>query len=239
VKAADTIDSTTIPQGLSLATCQRQPFFSFWERSMFNNLVTYHIHKQDPLPASDALAYQYILAGNGLFVRAETRFFTAVLLAAACAVRGLAPLRRQFRLKCPRLPGQLLHAVLADGRRARQPDGRLNETLYQFHHHGRAVQARKPAQQGTATSVVATGGNDPAVVCDLHSHGNMPAFFSQTDNADEQGIRLYAVMGRLDTVPEIRLRVGVCGYWLPLPLTAVFSDAGPFLDRYNLKEKER
>jgi PRTRC genetic system protein A len=206
---------------------------------MFNNLVTYHIHKQDPLPPSDALAYQYILAGNGLFVRAETRFFTAVLLAAACTVRGLAPLRRRFRLKYPRLPAQLLHAVLADGRRARQPDGRLNETLYQIHHHGRTVQVRKPAQQGTATSVVAVGGDDPAVVCDLHSHGHMPAFFSPTDDADEQGLRLYAVMGRLDSVPEMRLRLGVCGYWQPLLLTAVFSDAGPFLDLYNFKERER
>jgi PRTRC genetic system protein A len=206
---------------------------------VFANLVTYHIHQQEPLPASDALAYQYILAGNGLFVRAETRFFTAVLLAAACTVRGLAPLRRQFRLKCPRLPAQLLHAVLADGRRARQPDGRLNETLYQFHHHGRTVQVRKPAQQGTATSVIAAGGDAPAVVCDLHSHGHMPAFFSPTDDADEQGLRLYAVMGRLDSVPEMRLRLGVCGYWQPLPLTAVFSDAGPFLDLYNFKERER
>jgi hypothetical protein len=131
---------------------------------MFNNLVTYHIHKQDPLPASDALAYQYILAGNGLFVRAETRSFTAVLLAAACTVRGLALLRCQFRLKCPRLPGRLLHAVLADGRRARQPDGRLNKTLYQFHHHGRAVQVRKPVQQAAAASVAATGGEDPIYI---------------------------------------------------------------------------
>jgi len=161
------------------------------------------------------------------------------LLNAACTVRGLAPLGRQFWLKCPRLPAQLLHAVLADGRRARQPDGRLNETLYQIHHHGRTVQVRKPAQQGTATTVVATGGDDPAVVCDLHSHGHMPAFFSPTDDADEQGLRLYAVMGRLDSVPEMRLRLGVCGYWQPLPLTAVFSDAGPFLDLYNFKERER
>ena len=41
---------------------------------MIDKLVTYHIHKRDPLPANDALAYQYILAGNGVFVRSETRF---------------------------------------------------------------------------------------------------------------------------------------------------------------------
>jgi hypothetical protein len=58
----------------------------------------------------------------------------------------------------------------------------------------------------------------------------MPAFFSRTDDADEQGARIYAVMGRLDTAPEIRLRLGVYGYWHPLPLTAVFTGAAGFKD---------
>jgi hypothetical protein len=70
--------------------------------------------------------------------------------------------------------------------------------------------------------------NDANILCDLHSHGNMPAFFSQTDDADEQAAKLYAVMGNLDTVPEIRLRVGVYGYWMALPITAVFTGNGPF-----------
>lgn len=55
---------------------------------MFDNLVTYHIHRQALLPPSDALAYQYILAGNGLFIRAETHFFEAILPIASCTVRG-------------------------------------------------------------------------------------------------------------------------------------------------------
>ena len=89
---------------------------------MFDNLVTYHIHRSpcndhQPLPPNDALAYQYILAGNGLFIRAETPFFAATLPVAACTVRGLPPLRWQFRLKVSRIPAHLLDAILADARR--------------------------------------------------------------------------------------------------------------------------
>jgi hypothetical protein len=73
----------------------------------------------------------------------------------------------------------------------------------------------------------------PAVLCELHSHGNMRAFWSRTDDADEQGARVYAVIGRLDTAPEIRIRVGVYGYWHPLPVTAVFTGAGGFTDLYH------
>lgn len=214
---------------------------------MIDNLVTYHIHKRDPLPANDALAYQYILAGNGVFVRAETRFFTALLPVTACTVRGLPPLHPQFQLLVPRILARLLDVVLSDARRARRPDNGLNEVLYQFYHHGRAVQVKKPAQQTTPTSVatsvaasVTTAVADAAsIICDLHSHGNMRAFFSQTDNADEQGARLYAVIGRLDSEPEMRLRVGVYGYWQPLPLTAVFTNNGPFKDLYQEKDDDK
>jgi PRTRC genetic system protein A len=217
---------------------------------MFDNLVTYHIHKREPLPPNDALAYQYILAGNGLFIRAETHFFDALLPIAPCAVRGLAPLRQQFRLKVPRVPTRLLDTILADARRARRPSGDkegLNEVLYQFHHHGRTVQVKKPPQRTGPGSVTAVTDSAPTILCDLHSHGNMAAFWSRTDDTDEQSARLFAVIGRLDTEPEIRLRVGLYGYWRPLPVTAVFTGsssletpnlvgpyrAGPFKDLFK------
>ncbi len=199
---------------------------------MIDNLVTYHVYKHAPLPTSDSLAYQYILAGNGVFVRAETRFFSALLPAATCPVRGLPSLRSHFQLLVPRIPAHLLNTILADARRARRLDNGLNEVLYQFHHHDQSVRVIKPPQQANAATILSTGAGHMSVLCDLHSHGNMSAFFSQADNADEQGIRMYAVIGRLDTKPEMRLRVGVYGYWLPLPVTAVFTSKGPFKDLY-------
>jgi PRTRC genetic system protein A len=204
---------------------------------MFDNLVTYHVHQSGPLPANNALAYQYVLASNGLFIRAETHFFEAILPIAPCTVRGLAPLRHYFRLKVPKIPARLLDTILADARRARRPDGSLNEVFYQFHHHGQTIQMKKPAQQTTTTSVLATGMDDAAVICDLHSHGNMRAFFSRTDDDDEQAAKAYVVIGKLDTEPEIQLRVGVYGYWQPLPVTAIFTGCGRFKDLY-LKEKQ-
>ena len=45
----------------------------------------------------------------------------------------------------------------------------------------------------------------------------LPAFFSATDDRDEQGFRIYGVAGRLYTPrPELRLRVGVYGHSAPL-----------------------
>ena len=200
---------------------------------MYPNLVTYYVHNSRSLPPNDALAYQYILAENGVFIRSETRFFEAILPISPCTVRGLTTLQPHFQLKVPRIPAHLLDRILADARCVRRPDDGLNEVLYQLHHQGQSIQVKKPNQQTTATSVRAMTRDNPAVLCELHSHGNIQAYFSQTDNADEQAAKLYAVMGRLDSQPEMRLRVGVYGYWQELPLTAVFTANGPCKDLYK------
>lgn len=58
---------------------------------------------------------------------------------------------------------------------------------------------------------------------ECHSHGNMKAFFSQQDDQDEQGFRLYAVLGSIKEQPTLRTRVGVFGYFWEIPSTAVFE----------------
>ena len=68
------------------------------------------------------------------------------------------------------------------------------------------------------------------MVAEFHSHGSLPAFFSATDDRDEQGFRIYGVTGRLDTVePELSLRVGVYGHFAPLEWSRVFDGPDPGL----------
>jgi PRTRC genetic system protein A len=205
---------------------------------MFDSVATYHVHKSSPLPPNDALAYQYVFATTGVYLRAESRFFDVLLPLAPLPIRGLAPLQPHFVLKVPRLPDWLLAAVLLDSRRVRRPDGGLNEALYHFHRDGAGVRVVKPAQRATATGVVGAEGNASKVFLDLHSHGNMPAFWSTTDNYDEQGFRVYGVIGRLDERPDIRLRLGVYGYWFPLPVKLLFDGTGGFVDIVGQKTKK-
>ena len=54
---------------------------------LFPNLVTYHVYDGCFLPPFAAQAYQYILAGDGIFVRAETPRFSAIVPVAACSER--------------------------------------------------------------------------------------------------------------------------------------------------------
>jgi PRTRC genetic system protein A len=74
-----------------------------------------------------------------------------------------------------------------------------------------------PEQSVSGVSVKHTGEHDKdhalghVHVLDLHSHNTMSAFFSGTDNADEQRIeRLYGVVGKVEEdVPESKWRIRV------------------------------
>ena len=66
------------------------------------------------------------------------------------------------------------------------------------------------------------------MVAEFHSHGGSRAFFSATDDRDEQGFRVYGVVGRLDALqPELSLRVGVYGHFAQVDWLQVFAGPNP------------
>jgi PRTRC genetic system protein A len=67
-----------------------------------------------------------------------------------------------------------------------------------------------------------------SLVIDLHSHGNISAFFSETDNADDAGaVKFSGVFGNLDQdAPTVEFRLCVLGLYLPIkvPADKIFKD---------------
>jgi hypothetical protein len=90
----------------------------------------------------------------------------------------------------------------------------------------------RPAQRANPASV--TFADTVGTVIDLHSHGHLEPFFSNTDDADELGLRFYCVIGGLAQLPllsvnpRITCRVGVFGHTFPVPAHAIFDGLGPF-----------
>jgi topoisomerase IA-like protein len=67
---------------------------------------------------------------------------------------------------------------------------------------------------------------------DLHSHALMEAFFSRADNKDEQGFRIFAVIGKVKGKTEIRVRVGVYGNYWNIPASMIFELPEEIRDAY-------
>ena len=161
--------------------------------------------------------YDYILAAGGIYLRAKNSQLGATVCIASQEIRGLAPLSEDIRLLHGKIPLYLLNLALSV--LIGKPD--IEQYLAIIWESGYTMKIT--SQQATAASV--TYETLPDTVLDIHSHTDgVPAQFSPTDNSDEQGFRLYAVVGDLRNLcPTVELRLGVYGYFLPLSRDEVFQ----------------
>lgn len=188
-------------------------------------LVDYLIAR-DGIPPRRGLAYDYILAGDGLYLAAENRFLACRVPVSHAKVRGLPPIYPSFTLWEGRLPTAIWERIVAF---CRDWSAAGHEVLLAVtYDDGASYRLVLPNQVVSAVAVRYRPIAD--VVLEIHSHHRFTARFSPTDDADEQRLCLYGVLGRLDADhPEVALRAGAYGHFLPVPWGSVFQgDLGSF-----------
>ncbi|MBA3532090.1 MAG: Mov34/MPN/PAD-1 family protein, partial [Ardenticatenales bacterium] len=139
------------------------------------------------------------------------------------------------------LPLSFLSNIVNDARRRHTEGQRRVEHLY------RVVMGQDgtrhlihPRQQGSAVQVSTAGDGGPRVIAELHTHGDMAAYWSPTDDADEVGFRFYGVLGRVGWErPEMRLRVGIYGYFWEVPIGRLFEVSSPALGEPLVRRAKR
>ena len=181
----------------------------------------YLVNHPDGLAGFHGVGYDYVLGAGGLYVQSESAHLTARVLVAPAEVRGLASVTEKLALTHGLIPSGLFDLGLdwllaAPG----------TERFFAVRWDSDAYRLVIPPQEGTSASL--TYEPPAGVVAEFHSHGGHSAFFSATDDGDEQGFRIYGVVGRLDTPePELTLRVGIYGHFAPLEWPQVFDGPLP------------
>jgi len=124
-------------------------------------------------------------------------------------------------LRCGLIPHELLDGIL-DHLRAALPNEAAAFVLWNA--ATRAFAIDYPLiDEATPSRLVyrpPAWGIDWHLVCDVHSHGTLPTFFSATDDADDAGAtKIAVVFGRLDADdgPVMASRLCAAGMFLPLP----------------------
>ncbi len=190
-------------------------------------LVDYLI-AQGGAPAPSGLAYDYVLGGDGLYLAARNRHLEVRVPLAQVPVRGLPPLYPSFSLRTGPIPQELWDAIVGA---ARAWAGVEREVLFAVvYDPDRGYRLIHPRQAHGRTALRHRPVED--ALLEIHSHHRLTAHFSATDDADEQALRVYGVVGRLHTTqPEVALRVGAYGHFLAVPWEGVFSgQRGAFRD---------
>lgn len=182
----------------------------------------------DGVPTRRGLAFDYLLAGDGVFLVAENDDLEVRVPVAGCHVRGLPPVYPACNLKPGRLP-QWIWDAMVWAAHVGYMSGR-EVLLAVVFERGVGYRLTVPPQIAGPERVVYRP--PTAAILEIHSHGAHAANFSSTDDRDEQGLRLYGVVGRLGAErPEVALRVGAYGHFLPVPWETVFAgNNGPFRD---------
>ena len=177
-------------------------------------MVGYLSATKEGIIGESGVFYNYILGAGGLYVRAENPLIRATICIAPAEVRGLVPVEEKIDLVHGKIPRRLYELVLS----VLIAEAREERYLAITWNNGYHIAC--PPQIGTVASVE----YEPlqGTVLDIHSHGGMPAFFSGTDNRDDQGMRFSMVLGKLAEAPEYLMRLTVYGYYADIDFDEVF-----------------
>lgn len=194
-------------------------------------LVQHLVVRDDgQLPPIPDCLYAYIMAGNGIFLYAKRDDLEVLIPISSVIIAGLPSLEPFANL--PHVPAALMHHVLQASR-----ENLPNEILFWFNfdHDQRIWNVDAPLQVCCPASVYPVDESDPLgikALIDLHSHAYMEPFFSPTDDKDEQGFRIFAVIGKVNGSPKIRVRVGVYGNYWDIPAAMIFELPEGIRDAY-------
>jgi len=197
---------------------------------MFKFVQHLIVEDDGKLPSIPDCLYAYIMAGNGVYLYAKREGLEVLIPISRATIAGLPPLEAFVNM--PRVPAVLVHHILWASK-----ENLPNEILFWFNfdRDRQAWNLDAPLQICSPASVFPVDKSDPLgikALIDLHSHARMEPFFSTTDNKDEQGFRIFAVIGKVNEQPEIRVRVGVYGNYWNIPGSMIFELPGEIRDAY-------
>jgi len=78
----------------------------------------YILAETDSLPPIEPTSmYEFVIAGNGVFVRARRRELEALIPVSRCEIRGLRPVHPYVRMEAGKVPLVCTQAILAEFQR--------------------------------------------------------------------------------------------------------------------------
>ena len=110
-------------------------------------IVAYRIAQTADLGPILASSYEYVLAGNGVFLRAARTGLAITLPIATCEVRNLCPLESKLELGYKRVPAHLISRILDLARKAAAEEPR--EALFHLSQAEDGWQLEVPLQVQT------------------------------------------------------------------------------------------
>lgn len=165
----------------------------------------------------------YLWAGNGIFRSVSRTEFLATIAHSSVTTPGLTELSPNFELIVPKVSQDKVKGII--DRINQHPD---LEQLFYLYWRGTAWEVICPEQECTPTNCISLEQHPEPAAIEIHSHGSMGAFFSATDNQEENGCRISTVIGRSNNQLEIVSRVCAHGLFLNVSSDRIYQNINSY-----------
>jgi len=187
-------------------------------------------HYIETIPEDCKKKVIFVLQGDGVYERRVNKLGTFTTRIAEATIPGLkTDMEEGWELNVPKIPTSLLGTIVSFFRSIYSKYS--SEVFFQLFYDTKEEEysIHCPKQQVGGASVKYTNDEvfedkDKILVFEIHSHGNMGAFFSGTDDRDEKADRFYGVIGNISQFfPDIKLRLSVGGRTSEIEIEDIFD----------------
>lgn len=185
--------------------------------------------------AITAVMFEYILAGNGLFIRAKRREFSVCLPVCREPIKGLPEINSGIVWHKPRIPSLVWQQILENARTGSDSTQFREDVFVIFWHERKSQWCWKniSKERLLASTIADDSLAEYGEACiELHTHPTGAIYFSPADNRDESGkFRIFGILIDVHSPnPKIRFRCGVYDYFAQIPADYIPEIPDGFLD---------
>ncbi len=184
--------------------------------------IGHRIAKESYEPV-EAILYEYVLAGNGVLLKAQREEFTVSVPLIYREIKGLPEVFVGIKWHKPRVPERIwdeifFHAKIHDS------NDNFKEELYLIYWDRRSDswQWCTSGRDRTWASTIADDTRpEYADACiEVHTHPPGAYQFSRADDRDESGkFRIFGIIADVHDKPRVRFRCGIYDHLIPIPFS--------------------
>lgn len=181
-----------------------------------------HLIAENENPPVQAIKYDYLLAGNGLFIRAKRKEFSVCLPLNRINVKGLSDVQSEIVWYRTRIPSRIWQEILVNAREG-SDSAAFKEDVYVVYWHEQNSEwlwKNIGKTRSYASTIADDSVEEYGEAClEIHTHPPNSTHFSQIDDRDEQGkFRLFGILIDIHNPnPKIRFRCGIYDHFVQIP----------------------
>ncbi|MGB7070626.1 MAG: Mov34/MPN/PAD-1 family protein [Pyrinomonadaceae bacterium] len=197
----------------------RSDAFQFASSTLF---IGHRIARErfDPV---EAILYEYVLAGNGVVLKAHRSEFTVSVPLVYREIKGLPEVFVGIKWHKPRIPGRIWDEICLHATTHNSNDD-FKEELYLIYwdQESEFWQWCTSGRDRTWASTIADDRRpEYSEACiEVHTHPHGAYQFSKADDRDESGkFRIFGIIVDVHDKPKVRFRCGIYDHLIPIPFS--------------------